>query len=244
MRRKFADLNLKPSVRDFGSAEALFEKACELGYSLVAASFPPDVNRERVAEFKRLCSGLGMDFAARVDLAPNSRRDLLRQLGRLRRRFEIVGVVCVSKAVARQAAKDRRVDLLVFPEFDPRKRFFDPQEAELASNALASLEVCMSSLLLAEGARRARLLSFLRREVAVASKFCVPVVVSSGASEPWLLRKPRELAVLATLFDMDFSEALNAVSAVPFAIVRRNREKLSSRFVAPGIRLVRRGKDC
>jgi hypothetical protein len=38
--------------------------------------------------------------------------------------------------------------------------------------------------------------------------------------------------------------ARKSVSDNPVAIVKRNREKLSWQFVAPGIRVVRRGKDC
>jgi hypothetical protein len=34
------------------------------------------------------------------------------------------------------------------------------------------------------------------------------------------------------------------VSKNPVGIVSRNREKLGSGFVAPGISVVRRGKDC
>jgi len=58
------------------------------------------------------------------------------------------------------------------------------------------------------------------------------------------MRKPKELAALASLFDLDEASAIEAVSKNSVAIVKRNRDKLSSRFVAPGIRLIRRGKDC
>jgi RNase P/RNase MRP subunit p30 len=58
------------------------------------------------------------------------------------------------------------------------------------------------------------------------------------------MRKPKELAALASLFDLDEASAIEAVSRNPLAIVKRNREKLGSRFVAPGIRIIRRGKDC
>jgi len=91
---------------------------------------------------------------------------------------------------------------------------------------------------------RIRLLSNLRRETAVAKDFHVPIVISSGVSDELLMRKPRELAALASLFDLDETSAMEAVSKNPVAMVERNRGKLSSRFVAPGIRIVRRGKDC
>jgi RNase P/RNase MRP subunit p30 len=58
------------------------------------------------------------------------------------------------------------------------------------------------------------------------------------------MRKPLEMAALATLFDLDKPSALGAVSKNPLEIVKRNREKLSPRFIAPGIRLIRMGKNC
>jgi RNase P/RNase MRP subunit p30 len=146
--------------------------------------------------------------------------------------------------VARQAAKDRRVDLLNFPSLDFRNRFFDRAEAELASNGLASFEIDIKPLLTYEGPARIRLLSNLRRETAIAKEFHVPIVVSSGVADKTLMRKPKEVAALASLFDLDEASAIEAVSKNPIAIVKRNRDKLSSRFVAPGIRIIRRGKDC
>ena len=102
----------------------------------------------------------------------------------------------------------------------------------------------MKPLLALEGPTRVRLLSSLRREAEVARKFHVPIVVSSGVGADMLLRKPREMAALAFLFGLDEDFALDAVSQNPCAVVARNREKLGSGFVAPGIRVVKEGKDC
>ena len=244
MKRKFADLNLRLPIHDLNETRNMLEKARELGYRLIATSLPADINEKTVEELRKLCGNFGVEFVFRVDLTPRNRKELLSSLGRLRRKTEIIGVVCFSKVVARQAAKDRRVDLLTFPSLAPRKRFFDPQEAELASNTSAALEICMEPILSLYGARRARLLSCLRKEAAIALKFGVPIVISSGVSEALLMRKPQELAALATLFDLDMPTALDAVSKVPYSLVKRNREKLKPSFIAPGIRLVRRGTDC
>ena len=56
------------------------------------------------------------------------------------------------------------------------------------------------------------------------------------------MRMPKDMASLAFLFGLDEASALDAVSTNPAAIVKRNREKLSSRFVAPGITIVKEGK--
>lgn len=244
MKRVFADLHLCPSLKDFEQVRRMVRKASELGYRLIAISLPPNFPYERTQQLQSMCKEAEVDFASRVDLKPQTSRELIHNLRNFRRKFEIVAVTCESKPVARQAAKDRRVDLLSFHSLDFRRRFFDRAEAELASNALASLEIDIKPLLTLEGPPRIRLLSSLRKEVAVAQDFHVPIVISSGASSGFLMRKPLESAALASLFDMDRAEALKAVSKNSVAIVKRNREKLSSRFVAPGIRIIRRGKDC
>ncbi|MEM3725874.1 MAG: RNase P subunit p30 family protein [Candidatus Bathyarchaeia archaeon] len=244
MKKAFADLHLCPNLKEFDQIVRLVDKAAMLGYRLIAVAFQANSKAEEIEKVHSLCQEKGMDLATRVDLKPRTPQELIGLLRRVRRRFELVAVICDSKNVARQAAKDHRVDLLNFPSYDFRKRFFDMAEAELASNASAALEIDMKPLLTLEGAARVRLLSILRREAVIAKNFHVPIVVSSGVQNELFMRKPRELASLAQLFDLDMAEALNAVSRTPFAIVKRNREKLSPNFVAPGIRVVRRGKDC
>jgi RNase P/RNase MRP subunit p30 len=218
-------------------------KASKLGYTLVAVPFRR-FSEEQIRQVRKTCEKADVDFASRVDLRPRTPEELIGFLRKLRRRFEIVSVMCESKGVARQAAKDRRVDLLNFPQPDFRRGFFDGAEAELASNCLASLEIDVKPLLTLEGPARIRLLSSLRREVTTAREFHVPIVISSGVSDEMLMRKPRELAALASLFDLYGACALEAVSKNPATIVKRNREKLGPKFVAPGIRIIRRGKDC
>jgi len=244
MKKIYADLHLCPNLKDPNQAIRIIGKASELGYHLVAMSLPSNFAEEKIQWLQTLCKEASLDFASRVDLRPKMSKELINSLRQFRRRFEIIAVVCESKHVARQAAKDRRVDFLNFPSIDFRRRFFDRAEAQLASKGLASLEIDIKPLLTLEGPARIRLLSNLRRETAIAKEFRVPIVISSGVSDELLVRKPRELAALASLFDLDEASAINAVSKNPLAIIKRNREKLSPNFVAPGIRIIRRVKDC
>jgi len=241
--KSFGDLHIRPSLRDMEQVKKMIVKSAELGFQLVGVTLPYTASLEVIEELRKICSEAEVDFATRIDLAPKTSSELLGSLRRFRRKFEIVSVFCTSKPVARQAAKDRRVDLLSFPASEPRRRFFDHAEAELASEAFASLEVDMAPLLLLEGFQRINLLSRLRREVAIAKQFSVPVTISSGATSEHLLRRPSDFIALAALFDMTSERALKSLSEVPLTIIKRNREKLSPDFVAPGIRVVRR-KDC
>jgi len=243
MKRVYADLHLCIDCDRMEQVSRTASKASKLGYGLVAVPLRK-FSEEQIRRVQETCKKAGVDFASRVDLRPRTPEELVSSLRKLRRRFEVVAVMCESKTVARQAAKDRRVDLLNFPELDFHRRFFDAAEAELASNSLASLEVDAKPLLTLEGPARIKLLSSLRREVATATKFHVPIVISSGVSNEMLMRKPKELAALASLFDLSGVYALEAVSKNPVTITKRNREKLGPKFVAPGIRIIRKGRDC
>ena len=244
MKRVFADLHLRLNIKDTAATLRTINKATTLGYRLIAVPLAPETRADEVTKLRAVCNEAEIDFASRIDLRPRTQNELMHQLRRLRRKFEVICVNCENKEVARQAAKDHRVDLLNFPLLDFRKRFFDRAEAELASNSLAALEIDVKPLLVLEGPARIRLLSSLRREAAIAEQFHVPIVVSSGTVEERFLRKPLEMAALAFLFGLDEVAALDAVSQSAAAIVKRNREKLSSKFVAPSIRIIKEGKDC
>jgi ribonuclease P/MRP protein subunit RPP1 len=244
MKKTYADLHLCPNLKDSEQVSGMINKASMLGYGLVAITFLQNTAEEEIQQVRNLCDEARIDLVTRLDIKPKTPNELVHYLRRFRRKFEIIALICESKNVARQGARDRRVDLLNFPMLDFRKRFFDQAEAELASNGLASLEIDMKPLLILEGPVRIRLLSSLRREAAIAQKFHVPIVVSSGASSVSLMRKPKELAALAFLFDLAEASATKTVSENPSLIIKRNREKLSPRFVAPGIRMIRRGNDC
>ena len=244
MKQYYADLHLCPNLKAPEQILRMINKASTLGYHSVAIPFPNRSPQTEIEHLRQVCKEAGIDMVSRVDLKPRTPKELISDLRKVRRKFEIVAVMCETKEVARQAAKDRRVDLLNFQAYDFRRRFFDVAEAELARNALCFLEIDMRMILTSEGPARVRLLASLRREANIAKKLHVKIVISSGVSDEMLMRKPMELASLAQLFDMDEESALEAVSKNPMAIIKRNREKLSAKFVAPGIRLVRKGKDC
>ncbi|MFB0543696.1 MAG: RNase P subunit p30 family protein [Candidatus Bathyarchaeia archaeon] len=238
--RRFADLHLKIPRAGLKELEGMLRLASDLGYSTVAVSFAPS-KREDVKQARTMCSDLGLDLVTRVDLEPKNVDGLLKSLRQLRQRFEIIAVRCLTKSVARQAGKDRRVDLLNFPtDAAERERlYFDRQEAVLASGALSALELNASTLLRAASSNRARLLSTMRREVEEARRRGVPLILSSGAESPYGMRAPRDLASLLTLLDVDLESALDAVSEEPLRIVERNREKLEEGFISPGVRLIK-----
>ena len=242
MTRAFADFHLRVNPKDPRAAQQLITKAAKFGYHMISIPFTSGIRPDELATLKSMCTEVSIDFVSQADFHPRTENDLTHFLRKFRRQFEVICISCDDKDVARQAAKDRRVDLLNFFSLDYHKRFFDRAEAELASSSLAALEVDVKPLLILEGPPRVRLLTSLRREVAIAREFKVPIIVSSGVGEERFMRSPRDMASLAYLLGLNEASALDAVSTNPAAIVTRNREKLGSRFVAPGITIVKEGK--
>jgi ribonuclease P/MRP protein subunit RPP1 len=240
--RTFVDLNLRPALHQEGQWSELISKAVNLGFKVVAFSLPVSVNNKIAVQIREECQVKGLDFVSRINLRPKSSPELLKQLRRHRRRFEILAVDCTKKAIARTAARDHRVDLLSFPSLDSRFRFFDQAEAKLALHSNSALEIEIAMLLSVSGSYRARFLHFLRKEVAIAQKFDVPIVLSSGATDPYMMRGPQDLACLGLLFGMLKESGLDAVSVTPCTLVERNRKKLRSDYVARGMRLVHQGE--
>jgi len=104
--RRFIDLQILP---DRGKTADLLSHAMQLGYSSVGCvgDKPSDAP---------------IDIVSRLDIAPRSQQDLGRALNRSRLKHEVISVLCLSKGVARQAAKDPRVDLLRFPGNPSRRK--------------------------------------------------------------------------------------------------------------------------
>jgi len=244
MKRPFIDLHLCPPIDQIDKAKSLIEKSAELGYSAVGLTFHADAGRENIEQIKKICKDAGLDPILRSDLSPKNARDLLNTLRKVRRAFEVIAVYCSSREIAIQAAKDQRVDLLFFSQSDPKKHFFSTSEAKLASEKNAALEINLAPLIYLEGYSRIRLLNVLRRETLIAAKFGVPIILSSGASSPQMLRKPEDYVFLTYLIGLDAHAAEQAISDNPRKIVERNRRKLSQNYMCPGVYLVKRGEDC
>ncbi len=229
--RRFIDLRISPLNERI---KEMLENASGLGYKCLGVTTDPAL----VEHVKGESSAL--DVVSRVDLRPRSTSDLTKSLRRMRRRFEVLSVECSSRAVARQAAKDHRVDILRFPgELHRRLKVrFDRKEASLAADLSCVYEVSLSDLLGKGPMTLGRLLSVMREEVQNSIRFDVPIVASSGARSPLLMREPRAMASVLSLLGLDEEQSLNAVSSNPWRIVSVNRDKLGPGFVSPGVRVV------
>ena len=215
--RNFTDLCLKPD-----NPEEIISTAKSLGYTTIGLNEKIETNT--------------IDTVSRLDLNPKNTNELLRSLRSHRWKTEIITVNCRSKSVARQAGRDRRVDLINYPFADRWKdNHLDRQQAGLMRDSGTGYLIDLSKLLIDDRFKLRKHIEFIKRNKDNAGKRGVPVVASSCATTVWGLRDPYSLAALLSLFDVDEDHALDMVSSVPYGLVERNRAKLKDSYILEGV---------
>ena len=212
--RPFTDLHLRPTVSEQANDMLLLAK--EMGYK--HAAFVGNPPNKQIPEFT---------FATRVDVEARKQRELIDVVGKVRKWYDIIAVKCLTKEAARQAAKDDRIDIILFPE-DPTQRrtvWLDIHQAELTSGTGCAYEVNLNELLDVGALRLSRLITQIKKEIGNAQKHDIPIIFSSGASTSILMREPKALAALASLFDIDEDYALNMISKTPAEMLIKNLKK-------------------
>ncbi|MCW4011428.1 MAG: hypothetical protein NWF07_00405 [Candidatus Bathyarchaeota archaeon] len=190
-----------------------------LGYSLVGVAGKTD-----------------LDVVTRLDLDPQNQNQLSQSLRSNRWRTEIIVVNCRNKSVARKAGQDRRVDLVTYPVSDKWKHnYLDRQQAGLMRDSGAGYLIDVSKLLATDAYFLRKNIEYLKRNLGIALKRDIPVVASSFATEPLMLRDPFGLAALLSLLDVDEDHALEMVSKNPNNMVTQNRAKLKDSYIQDGV---------
>lgn len=228
---EFLDLHILPKVDDESSCTWTAKLLALSGYKAVGLTVPTGLLRGRLDVLRDCFQDSGVEVFLRVDLTCSKREELLKLLRRFRSTFDIVGVKCTNHSLALVAARDRRVDLIFF-DSATRNLWFDDAIANVSN---ATLELNLSVLF--EMANHL-ILTRLMKDVRVARRHNVDVVLSSGATSPLLVRAPIQLAAVAEILGLSKQEAINGVSTIPSRILERNVERRSRYYVEEGVKTI------
>jgi RNase P/RNase MRP subunit p30 len=219
--REFIDLAVYPKE---GSIQPIIETARQLGYCALG------LNASSESTF---------DLVKRVDLYPRSQNDLGKQVRKHRHITEVIVIHCHTKTISRQAAKDNRIDLLRFPITKGQETMFlDRQLTGLMRDSGVGFEIPVKSLLTYERHQLAKRIGVIRRSLTKALKHNLSVVASSCAQNKYGLRDPYGLASLLSILEIDIDTGLDMISRNPINIIAKNRAKLNSNYVNPGVWIV------
>jgi RNase P/RNase MRP subunit p30 len=211
----------------------------DMGYSGIALEIPKNVDSRAIPKFE------GLAVWARTTIVPATQgtEALKQRLAPLRPTRDIVALRCTNPLITKWAANDHRIDILSFSQ-DIRKLFDESTAKAIASSDTPkAIEIEIAPLITASPGRRMSILRAFRHAAALAGRKHCPLVLVSGATNPYGLRGPRDMASLANLFGMDYSRALDALSFAPKTIIERNLEKREGLIVTPGVRIIPNAKQ-
>ncbi|MCW4042967.1 MAG: hypothetical protein NWE90_04500, partial [Candidatus Bathyarchaeota archaeon] len=81
--------------------------------------------------------------------------------------------------------------------------------------------------LMSSGRTNLEQINYFSREIELANRYKVNIVVSSGAKGVLSLRAPRDIAALANILGLSKERSLDSISKIPMQIIKDNRNKLS-----------------
>ena len=228
MSRKFYDVGLKyPSTCD---TRSFLEEVKRLGYKGLA--FASQASPNEVGKIAEVCRKVGLDYVNRLDIVSSSASHIKALLRRYRLEVELIVVHPLSVEAARLAARDSRVDLLNFQE---RPELFEATEAKMMAAHNRMLEINLRNMMLRiDEPDYLKIVRVYRRMISLSQAFKVKLVISSGASSPLELRRPRDLASILHLLGFE-GDIYDPLSKNPFMIIETNRAKLSGKIAMRGV---------
>ncbi|WP_455369785.1 RNase P subunit p30 family protein [[Eubacterium] cellulosolvens] len=219
--RAFVDINIKPPLEDKSMQEKMANLAHQLGLGTVCLRFKQNTPSNEIKSSVKIFSSVGLDVAIGLDLFANSRKQLLKQLNTSRRFFEILAVNCKDVKTTMVAAHDRRVDLISLEGIKSIRT-----KQSIIKSCKTNIEFELMRILMFSGRTSLEQINYFGREIELANRYKVNIVVSSGAEGVLSLRAPRDIAALANTLGLPNERSLDSVSKIPMQIIRDNRNKL------------------
>ena len=168
-------------------------------------------------------------------IEPESPEEMESQVGKIRQKVELVAVKGGNFDVNRAAVEDRRIDILLHPEYKRKDSGIDHKTAKAASENDVTIGLVFHTLHQTYGKVRSHVLRHMKKSIQLCNKYGANITVVSGAEDKYSIKEPRELASLLRVLDVEPPESMRYVSYLPEGIVKTNRKKLKGEIKKGGV---------
>ncbi len=211
MVKKVIDMWIKP--KDYEDLAEILRIANRIGFKILVVEVE---DKELVKKLDSLGREYKIKILKRKTIVAEKEEELRRSLRGIKKLYEIVAVKPLSYPVARFAARDGRVDLVVID--NDSIRYFDLSEIRLLEQFYGALELPLNHIITHAG--NARFLTRLVNKVRLIVRYDPPIIASSAATTVYNLWHPLQMIGFLSLIGIPESKAASAVMAEPFRIVR------------------------
>jgi ribonuclease P/MRP protein subunit RPP1 len=229
---RYYDLCIRYLPEDDQAMERLLSLATHFGFKGAGIAQVP--NSKPVASYTGPRNSF-FDLVHGVDIHEENPSKLHSQISRYAKKVDFVMVEGGADKLNRSAVEAANVNILSLP-FGIKDGGLDHVIAKSAADRSIAIEFDVGSLIRYRGGKRVHAMSELGQRLMLARKFDVHMVLTSGARSIYDIRGPRELIALASLFGMTKEEAINAMTAIPAAILRTKRK--THGFIMDGVELI------
>jgi ribonuclease P/MRP protein subunit RPP1 len=213
---------------EFGSAA---EMGRRLGLDMIAIVVPPD-GLPGLEEFIKARDWRKKPAIAKgVELRAGSPGQLRGLASRLRRSAEVLVAIGGTEDMNRAAVETQEIDMLIGHIVDGRSGI-NHVLARLARKNGVAVGFEFGHLLESYRMGRVQEMAALRETAMAVRRFKAPYQLTSGAQEPWGMRGASELVSMGRLLGFTEGEAKRGLTD---SMVRRNRKRLSGKWVMPGV---------
>ncbi|MFQ6062303.1 MAG: ribonuclease P protein component 3 [Methanosarcinales archaeon] len=159
-----------------------------------------------------------------IEIKVESANKLHSLIRKYRPKVEILAVHGGNESINRLAVENSHVDILAHPN-QGKGNGINHILASYASENKVAIEFNLDVIIQTRGGYRVRALSGFRKNLKLARKYKVPMIITSNAFSVYDIRAPREMIALAKLFGMTKEEAINALSVTPMQIIEHRTKK-------------------
>ncbi|MCJ7444522.1 MAG: hypothetical protein MUO26_08335 [Methanotrichaceae archaeon] len=162
----------------------------------------------------------GIEVAFGIEIVSKNSRVLKNSISAMRARYSFIAVHGGPEDINRAACENPEVDVLLHPE--EGRRTLSIASARSADQNQVALGFDISPLIKLRGLPRAHWLERLKRNIIIARKFDIPMMITTNARSRFDLRAPHELRALAEVAGFEPVEAKEALK-LPGKILEMNK---------------------
>ncbi|MGC9517773.1 MAG: ribonuclease P protein component 3 [Methanomicrobiales archaeon] len=222
-------------LRSNKNIKEVLTESKRLGYYGVAVIQPSDIfDYNLIKDLSEIQSNLNLKLYNGVEITAKNGNDLKKKISRFRNKVDVLLVRGGKIKINRAACEDPRVDIVTYTHYKRRDCGLNHVIAKEAARNEVAVEINLNSILKARYSSRAKLLSQYRDILKLYRKYRFPLIISSGATSIFDLRKPLDIISLNQCFGITKDESIKGMSITPSNIIKRNEKRQD--LVVAGVR--------
>ncbi|MDO8123576.1 MAG: RNase P subunit p30 family protein [Candidatus Hermodarchaeota archaeon] len=168
-----------------------------------------------------------LNIIQRVTLTPRSATRLRSLVKNQRNQAALLVIHGRTKPVWLSAAEIPEVDMIMLQDLDDFT-IIDSQISRALANNDKPVEICLQKLLSNKGPARSRLMRVMKNAIDHLLRAKCNLILTSGTTDYWGLRAPRDLAALGYLASIPETEAKNAILQRPLELIKKLQTSMNS----------------